>query len=832
MSPAETRCLELFARAQALQQQGQVASARQLYQQILDAEPHHFDALNAMGVLAAQSNELQLAIQYFDRAIAVAPNDPGAHVNRGNALKQLRQPEAALASFDRAIALDPNNAIAYYSRAETYRDLGRLEEALAGYEKAVAINPAFVHATYRRGVLLQECDRPSDAIASYDQVIRSKPDHFNAHVNRALLLFNLGRHEEALASCEAVVALRADQASLYMLRGNVLRALDRPDAALADYDRAISINPNDPQAHCDRGMLLLRLRKMAEAMASFESAIAIQPDYAEAYLYRGMLLRQLRKMEEAMASFDRAIAIRPDYADAYFHRGCAQGDRLDWEAAIASFDRAIAIKPDYIEAYSQRGYMYHSLKRFDAAKADYSVVASLAPGYDFLSGSRLETDKQTCDWSNFDALLEHIAAGAENGARVSHPFIFMALTDSARLQQKVARTWVSYACPADDSLGPIAPRSRTRKLTIGYFSADFQEHPVGRLVAELIEIHDRSRFEVIAFSFGPRSRDELQQRLMRAFDRFIEVAEKSDVEIAALARSLDVDIAVDLSGHTFNNRLGIFALRAAPVQVSYLGYLGTVGAGYIDYIVADRMVVTPQTESYYDEKIIYLPDSHQANDRKRRIADKVFTREELGLPPKGFVFCCFNASYKLVPKTFAGWMRILKAVPGSVLLLYAEQESTQANLRAQADRHGVDSRRLVFGERLPPAEYLARYRAADLFLDTFPYNAGTTASDALWAGLPVLTLTGEAFVSRTASSLLAAIGVPELIASTQQQYEQLAIELASNPQRLAEIRAKIQNNRRTSPLFDTPRFARNLEAAYKAIYDRYQAGLAPDHIRL
>ena len=256
-----------------------------------------------------------------------------------------------------------------------------------------------------------------------------------------------------------------------------------------------------------------------------------------------------------------------------------------------------------------------------------------------------------------------------------------------------------------------------------------------------------------------------------------------------------------------------------------------MGASYIDYIVADRTTVTPASESHFSEKIIYLPDSHQVNDRKRHIADKTFTRQELGLPPQGFVFCCFNTSYKISPATFAGWMRILNAVSGSALFLYAEHEATKINLRAHAARLRVDPRRLVFGERLPPPEYLARYRAADLFLDTLPYNAGVTASDALWAGLPVLTLTGETFASRVAASLLTALGVPELITSTQQQYEQLAIELASNPQRLAEIRTKIQDNRLTSPLFDTPRFARNLEAAYLRMHERYQAGLPPDHVR-
>ena len=306
---------------------------------------------------------------------------------------------------------------------------------------------------------------------------------------------------------------------------------------------------------------------------------------------------------------------------------------------------------------------------------------------------------------------------------------------------------------------------------------------------------------------------------------------KNRSEIASLARSLNLDIAVDLGGHTRGNRAGIFALRAAPVQLHYLGYLGTLGASYMDYIVADRTVVTAQTETHFSEKIIYLPDTHQVNDRRRRIADKTFTREELVLPRSGFVFCCFNTSYKILPATFAGWMRILDSVPGSVLFLYARHEAARANLRAQARRHGVDPQRLVFGERMELPEYLARYRTADLFLDTLPYNAGTTASDALWAGLPVLTLSGEAYVSRTAASLLTAVGAPELITSTQQEYELLAIELALNPQRLREIRTKIQNNRLTSPLFDTARLARNLEAAYTIVHDRYLAGLPPDHVR-
>jgi predicted O-linked N-acetylglucosamine transferase (SPINDLY family) len=763
-SPAGTRSVEQFARAQALQQQGQATSARQAYQEILDVEPGHFGALTAMGMLAGQSNDLQRAAQYFERAIAVEPRNSRAHCNLGLILKLLGQRQAALECFDRAVALDIRNAVAYYCRADAYNDLGRSGEAITNYDKAIALNPELVDASYMRGVVLQQSGRLHDAIASYDQASRIKPDHFEAHANKALALFALGRSVEALASCERALALKPNQASAHALRGHILRALDRNEAALASCDRALSIDPDNAEAHCNRGAAL----------------------------------QQFDRIDEALASVERAIAIKPDYAEAYFHRG----------------------------------YLLRILDRFDSAAAAYKTVAALAPAFEFLPGNRLEANLHVCDWSDYDPLVREITAGAGSDARVSHPVIFLALTDSARLQHQVARTWAKFACPANGALGPIARRARPRRLTVGYFSADLHEHPIGRLLADLIEIHDRSRFEVIAFSLGPKTQNEFQRRLVRAFDRFVEVRERSNLEIASLARSLNVDIAVDLGGYSSGARPNIFALRAAPVQVSYLGFLGTMGASYIDYIIADRTTVTPDSESHFSEKIIYMPDSHQVNDRTRRIADKLFTREELGLPPSGFVFCCFNTSYKISPATFAGWMRILKAVPESVLLLYASHAATESNLRTHAARHGVDPQRLVFGARLPPEEYLARYRVADLFLDTRPYAAGTTASDALWAGLPVLTLTGESFASRIAASLLTALGVPELITSTQQQYEQLAIELALHPQRLAQIRAKVQDHRLGSPLFDTPRFARNLEAAFTAIHDRYQAGAAPDHIRL
>ncbi len=364
---------------------------------------------------------------------------------------------------------------------------------------------------------------------------------------------------------------------------------------------------------------------------------------------------------------------------------------------------------------------------------------------------------------------------------------------------------------------------------MGYFSPDFRNHAVSILMAEVFETHDRSKFEVVAFSLGPDTRDEMRGRLEKGFERFVDVHGKSDEQIALLARSMELDIAVDLGGFTEGCRPRVLAMRAAPLQVSYIGYLGTLGAPYMDYLIADPVIVPEAHQEHYAEKIIYLP-SYQANDSQRRIAQREFSREELGLPAQGFVFCCFNNNYKITPPTFDSWMRILHRVAGSVLFLYAGSATAQGNLSKEAVKRGIDPARVVFGQRLPPAQYLARYRAADLFLDTLPYNAGTTASDALWVGLPVLTCLGDTFAGRVAGSLLTAIGLPELITRTQSQYEDMAVALALDRGRLAGIKQRLAQNRHTQPLFDTPRFTRHLEAAYTQIYERYLAGLAPRHL--
>lgn len=502
-------------------------------------------------------------------------------------------------------------------------------------------------------------------------------------------------------------------------------------------------------------------------------------------------------------------------------------------AAAASYEQALALKPDYAEAYSNLGDALTQLKQLEAAAARYAQAFALKPDLDYLIGTLLHAKMHLCDWSGLESMHIQLVEKIARNEKVVTPFASLSLFDSLVLQKKAAEIWVAAKYPSSNALPKLVQRDLTPgrdKIRIGYFSGDFRHHPTAYLTAELFEMHDRSRFELTAFSFGPDTQDAMRTRVAAAFGNFIDVRNQSDKEVALLAQKLEIDIAIDLDGYTKHSRTGIFSLQAAPVQVSYLGYPGTMGGEYIDYIFADSTVIPVENQPHYSEKIVYLPFSYQVNDSQRVISSVVFTRAELGLPESGFVFCCFNNNYKITPGTFAGWMRILKQVPGSVLWLFEDNPMAALNLRKAAQRCEVSPERLVFAQRMPLPEHLARHRLADLCLDTLPYNAHTTASDALWTGLPVLTLIGEPFASRVAASLLKAVEMPELITETQEAYEALAIELASQPGKLTALKAKLQAKRLSTPLFDTALFTRHIEEAYRKIHERHLAGLPPEPV--
>ncbi len=651
-------------------------------------------------------------------------------------------------------------------------------------------------AHFLAGLEHAESGRYLQAEGEFKRSLECLPGRESTLTNLAAVLIKLDKWDEAQALVDSALQRFPGNSELVLNAG--LLAYERKlfERALASFDQAIQLDPGSAQAHSNRGLALQAMGRWEDALASYRQALHLQPEDAQAHCECGRVLQEMKRLDEALAHYDQAIAINPDDADAHYSRGVALQDAKRWEEALASYGQAIQRKPDY----------------------------------EFLPGTLAYVRSQVGIWQGGLGGNSDLEAGLEARQKVSHPFPVLAALDSARLQRVAAEVWVASKHPAQSALGPIAKAARKGKIRLGYYSADFYNHATSYLMANLFESHDRDRFELFAFSFGVEKQDEMRQRIARAFDRFIDVRSRSDQEVAQLSRELGIDIAIDLKGFTQHERADMFAYRCAPIQVNYLGYPGTLGAGYIDYLIADPVLIPAQARVHYAEKIAYLPHSYQVNDAQRKIADRVFDRQELGLPDRGFVFCCFNNTYKITPQTFDSWMRLLKAVPGSVLWLFEDNALAASNLRREAQARGVESSRLIFAQRMPLPEHLARHRAADLFLDTLPYNAHTTASDALWAGLPVVTWMGESFAGRVAASLLTAIGLPELITQTQQAYEAKALELALNPDLLRAVKDKLAANRLAAPLFDVPLFARHIEAAYSAMYERHQADLAPDHL--
>ena len=602
------------------------------------------------------------------------------------------------------------------------------------------------------------------------------------------------------------------------------------EMAEAYLKEALILEINNPHTLRLLGVVAAQRAEYEKAIEFFSASINAFPENAVAHSNLGNVYAKLRQFDQALSAFEQAALLDPQDAETWSNAGIVFFELKRFEEAIALYDKALAIDPNYAEALCNKGNALDELKRYEEAIACYEKALSINPNIDWAPGVWMHLKLKVSSWENLEANVEVLLAKITAGEKVSNPFPLLAMSDDPMLHRQASEIFAHYQYPSNSTLGPIAKHPKGEKIRIGYFSADFHNHATGYLLAELIELHDKNQFELIGISFGPNQDDEMRIRLQQSFDQLIDASTMSDIEIAQLSRDLKIDIAVDLKGFTQNCRTGIFAYRAAPIQLSYLGYPGTMSTNYIDYLIADRTLIPQEAQQAYSEKIAYLPNSYQANDRKRVISDKRFTKGDLGLPEQGFIFCSFNNNYKILPATFEIWMRILKAVDGSVLWLYEDNAAAADHLRQEAEKRGVHPSRLVFAKRMPLAEHLARHQLADLFIDAFPCNAHTTASDALWAGLPVLTLMGNSFASRVAASLLKAIELPELITSTPQAYEALAIEIAKNPAKLAALKQKLASNRLTTPLFDTPQFTKDLERSYVQIYERYQAGLPPEHI--
>lgn len=577
--------------------------------------------------------------------------------------------------------------------------------------------------------------------------------------------------------------------------------------------------------HLREGLAAFQAGQLELAEQHYQACLHWVPDHPEALHLLGLLQTRRHDPDGAAVWIERSLAIRHDNPVAWNNLGNVRRSQDRTEDALACFGQALALRPHYPMALVNQAGTLAATQPEQALRC-YQAAAALVGQPLAHLGAELELRMALCDWQGLEQALAHIRAEARRGASPVQPFVALALCDEPELHLQLAQAYARAHHPPDPRLGPLPSWPEHRRIRVGYFSADFHHHATAWLMAELFEQHDRNSFEWWAFSFGPASNDPMRQRLASAFDHFIDARGMSDEAIARRARELEIDIAVDLKGFTQNQRAGIFALRAAPVQVNYLGYPGSMGMPEMDYLLADPHLLPPGCEPWYSEQLVRLPRCYQPNDRQRIVAATP-SRASQGLPEQGMVFCCFNNNYKITPEVFDLWMAILRDVPGSVLWLYLRHEAARERLQHEARTRGVDSKRLVFATTLPNPEHLARYPLADLFLDTHPCNAHTTASDALWMGLPVLTRRGHSLACRVASSLLHAVGLPELVTDTPQAYHGLAVALAGDPARRQRLRTHLITQREELPLFDTPRLARDIENAYRQMHQRARTGQPP-----
>lgn len=625
-----------------------------------------------------------------------------------------------------------------------------------------------------------------DALALFERAIALDGALASAHVNRALVLLTMGRVQEALPSADRAIALSADSPEAWNLRGQVLGTLQRPREALACFERALALRPSFAEAAANRAIAMGALQGgRSQALAGYDEAAANAPGFAAAHVNRGNALFALGRNDEALAAFERALAIDPRDAHVLVRRGA-------------------------VLAY---------MKRHGEAAADFERARAIDPGLPALPGLVLHARANLCDWRGYDEEAARIVDAARRGACAASPLVMLSLTDAPDVQLACARAWVSLDAPPAPAPLWRGERYAHARLRVGYLSSDFDEHAVSYLLAGAIESHDRAKFETVAFHTGPKSSTPMHMRMRAAFERFNDAAEWSDADLAARIRAEEIDILVDLNGHTHGSRMRALAMRPAPVCVSWLGYPATLGAPYVDYAIADRFVVPGDARAHWSERVIDLPLAFQANDGRRPLPAPA-SRASAGLPPVGLVFCAFGNSYKITPRVFGAWMDILRACEGSVLWLLAGPSALADNARREAQARNVDPSRLLFAPRLPYDEHLSRLALADVFLDTYPFNGGATASDSLWCGVPIVTLVGRAMASRMAGGLLHAVGLPDLATASLEDYVSVAVGLACDPGRLASTRTKLLRDRATAPLFDSVRACRGLEAAYAAMFSR------------
>lgn len=782
--------------AMKLLKAGRLSEATPLLEEVIAEEPENWQSLHLLGLILYRQGSCARAVALIRQSLAVNPALAEAYSDLGVVLK----------------------------------DMGELDDAQNACEKAIALKPGFHPAYSNLGNIFKALGRYDDAADCYIRAVELAPDFADGYANLGSVLMALRRPEDALDVCRRAVELAPNNVPALVALGQALRGNGELDEAIRVYRRAIELRPDFAPAHSDLGCVLHEANQTEEALRSHKRALELQPDNPESHNNFGVTLKVLGRYDDALSAFRTAIALRPAYAEAYSNMGVVLGLTGEHREAIAAYRRAIENDPKLLFAYVNLAGSLYEQNQLGEAIAIYGKALTIDPDQPAALLDHYHLRRHACDWDGIAAAEQKILASTYRKGKSVAPFAILNVPCGPEDHLLSARQWAKALLRVRSAPFTHAPlRSATggRRLRIGYLSADFYGHATASLIAELIERHDRQRFEIFGYCFSTDDDSAMRHRLIAAFDNFVSIAALSHADAAKRINQDGVDILVDLKGYTNNARTEILACRPAPIQVNYLGYPGPMGADFIDYIIADDFILPMDQQPFYDEKIVHLPGCYQPNDTQRPIVDTCPSRAECDLPEAGIVFACFNNSYKITPEIFAAWMRILQSVPGSVLWLLEANPLVRENLQRKAMANGVDPARLVFAPRMKLPEHLARHRNADLFLDTLPVNAHTTASDALWAGLPVLTCAGESLVARVCGSLLKAVGLDELITYSIDQYERTAIALARNPETLTGLRRRLNSAKAGAPLFDIARYKTGLEAAFEHMADLRDNGHKP-----
>lgn len=749
--------------------QGQLSQAEGCYHSLLRLSPGHADVLHLLGVLTQQ---------------------------QGN-------PEASLPLIKAAIQKNPTNSIFHLNLGHGFFELGRFDDAIQCYQQALILTPDLVESHNGLGNALLGKKCYEQAIAAFNQALAVRPDYKDAHLNLAIAYWKNRDIQQART-----------------LLGLLLQEI-----------------PNYSNGWNTLGLVCQEEGRMDEAIESFEKALYYDSSFFQSRVNLGIAYKHIGSYEQAIACYLKALESQPTNPEVFYNLGIVMQDCYRFDDAVLCYQQALSFNPELSEVWNNLAYVLKDIGRLDEALSGFQKALQFRQQFPQAINGLLSVKLSLCNWDGLSELIEHNLSLVRStpSARIT-PFSFLSIESTAQDQLFCAQKWVKNTLKSHSQVKEIAEFSSSKacntRIRVGYLSADFHEHATAYLISELFELHDRQDFEVYVYSYGPDDGSAIRERIASACDNFIDLRTFSDLEAVRKIRADSIDILIDLKGHTKDARDQLLSHRLAPVQVNWLGYPGTMGADFIDYIIADNFIIPAGADHCYEEKVVRLPDCYQINDRKRKLASHIPTREECGLPATGLVFCSFNQGYKIQPNMFDVWMSILRTLPDSVLWLLAVNKDMQENLKKQAQARGVAGERLVFAAKKSLAEHLPRYHLADLCLDTFPVTSHTTASDALWMGCPLVTCVGKTFVSRVAGSLLQTIGLSELITENLEDYQSRVLELAHDPARLHDIRSKLQINRNSSALFDSPRFVVNLERAFRMMWENYCKGNPPKAINL